>query len=322
MRCRGHRRKVDRRALAGRRGDGRQPAPAHVPARTFLEEVLAEIWAHVLGVERVGIQDNFFDLGGQSLLAIRLVSRLRSVFQIELPLRSVFDRPTVGALAREIARARGDGSEVPPLRLQPGSRGPHVPLAKDQYQVWVLNQRLSSTAFFNLTEAVRLEGVLDIEALVQALSEITRRHESLRTTFPAVDGRPVQRVNCAGRFGLAMVEAPFLSDGEREPWLSRAVDAEAHRPFDLTLEPPFRASLIVLGSRDNVLLLTMHHIMWDGWSMDVFARELGVLYDAFAVGGRSPLRDLTVQYADYARWQDEWLSGTQRTRNSPTGGAN
>jgi hypothetical protein len=187
-----------------------------------------------------------------------------------------------------------------------------VPLAKDQYQVWELNRRLPSTSFFNLTEAVRLEGVLDIEALVRALSEITRRHESLRTTFPAVDGRPVQRVSAPGRFGLAVVEAPLLSDGEREPWLSQALYAEAYRPFDLTIEPPFRASLVVLGARDNVFLFTMHHIMGDGWSMDVFTRELGVLYDAFVAGGRGQLRELTVQYADYALWQDEWLSGSAK----------
>ncbi|CAM5729899.1 Non-ribosomal peptide synthetase OS=Streptomyces fumanus OX=67302 GN=GCM10018772_35740 PE=4 SV=1 [Streptomyces fumanus] len=293
--------KLDRAAL---------PAPdlaartGRAPA-TPTEEVLSGLFGEVLGLERVGAEASFFDLGGDSLLAMRLIARVRSVLEAEIGIRDLFTAPTVAAAARLIDAA--DSAARVPLRAV--ERPERVPLSYAQQRMWFLNRMADSEAgsgaagAYNLPFALRLTGAPDIEALEAALGNVADRHESLRTVFPDVDGVPYQRVleGPAGRPPLVTVEVDPAED-----W--REVLAEqAGRGFDVRVDLPWRARLLKLGADDHVLLLVAHHIASDGWSMGVLARDLEAAYTARRTGGEPGWRPLAVQYADYALWQREVL---------------
>jgi amino acid adenylation domain-containing protein len=296
--------KVDRRAL---------PAPElasaderYVAPRTPAEEVLAGIWAEVLRVERVGVEESFFELGGHSLLATRVVSRIREVFAVELPLRALFEGPTVAEMAGRVEEIRRAGlPALPPV--VPTDRTPPPPLSFAQERLWFLDRLEPGSTFYNIPVAWRLGGALDQAALERALGEIVRRHESLRTVFAEADGSPVQVVAPFGGFALPVEELSGVSPAEREAVVARRAGEEARRAFDLAAGPLFRAALLRLGEQDHVLLLSMHHIVSDGWSMGVLYRELSALYAAYHEGRTSPLPELPVQYADHAVWQREHL---------------
>ncbi|HEU0054786.1 MAG TPA: condensation domain-containing protein, partial [Longimicrobium sp.] len=298
--------KLDRKAL---------PAPElasakekYVAPRTPVEEVLAGIWAEVLRLERVGVEESFFELGGHSLLATRVVSRVRDVFAVELPLRALFEGPTVAALAGRVEEMRR--AEVPVLPpVVPVERAGAPPLSFAQERLWFIDRLDPGSATYNIPVGWRLGGALDEPALERALGEIVRRHEALRTTFAEVDGSPVQLVAPFAGFVLPVEELSELDEADREAAVRRRAGEEARRAFDLSAGPLFRAALLRLGEEDRVLLLTMHHIVSDGWSMGVLFRELTALYQAYREGRESPLPDLAVQYADYAVWQRERLEG-------------
>ena len=280
-----------------------------VAPRNALEEQLVEIWVEVLGVTRVGVHDDFFELGGHSLRATQLVSRVREVFQVELPLLSLFEEPTIGGLAERIEEARrgAQGPTAPPL--EPATRDAQLPLSFSQQRMWLLDQLEPDTPTYNISHALRLSGTLDTEALRRSLKEIVSRHEALRTTFAAVDGEPVQTISPAMDTKLPVEDLGRLPQAERDAEAKRLALEEKRRPFDLERGPLFRARLLRLVEEEHVLLVSMHHIVSDGWSMGVFWRELGALYGAFSRGGPSPLPELPIQYADYALWQRRWLSG-------------
>ena len=301
--------KVDRRALPAPEGARLEPETAYVAPRTPVEEVLAELWARTLGVERVGIHDDFFELGGHSLLATRLVSRLRQTFQVEIPLRDLFETPTVAGLAErvEVALRADIGLEAPPIEPIPRDR--ELPLSFAQQRLWFLDQLAPGNLFYNIPMAVRLTGRLDVEALERSLNEILRRHEVLRTTFRAEGGKPVQVIAPELRLTLPVEDLSHLPEAEREAEAQRRVQEEAQRPFDLTQGPLLRVRLLKLGEEEHIATVTMHHIISDAWSMEVFLRELAILYEAFSQGRPSPLPDLPIQYADFAHWQREWLQG-------------
>ncbi|HVR96838.1 MAG TPA: amino acid adenylation domain-containing protein [Thermoanaerobaculia bacterium] len=299
--------KVDRRAL---------PAPAaaretrgYVPPRGPIEEMLAGLWAEVLGIERVGAHDDFFDLGGHSLLATQAVSRARVAFGVELPLRALFDRPTVAGLAVvvEAARRGGEAFAAPPL--VPRTRSGNPPLSFAQQRLWFFDQLVPGSAAYNMPVAVRFAGPLDVAALAGALAEVVRRHESLRTTFQEEDGQPVQVIAEPGGFVLPLADLSALPPETREEEARRLAAENLLRPFDLARGPLFRPLGVRLAADDHLLPATMHHVVSDGWSMGVFVREVGALYSAAVGGGPSPLPELPVQYADYAVWQRGWLSG-------------
>ena len=301
--------KVDRRALPPPRpgADESRGGPS-APPRTPVEEVLCAIWAQVLGVGVVGVRDNFFELGGHSLIATQLVSRLRDAFGVELPLRSLFEAPTVEGLARLVeAHRRGGAAAVAPVQRRAAS-GP-ARLSFAQRRLWFMDRFEPGGVTYNLPVAVRLEGTLDREALERALGEVVRRHESLRTTFAREGGEPVQVIAPEAGFALACDDLTGLPESRREGEALRLAREEARRPFDLSKGPLFRAGLLKLSEREHVLLLTMHHIISDGWSMGVLVREAAALYEAFSRGLKSPLADLPVQYADFAEWQREYLRG-------------
>ncbi|HEV3050216.1 MAG TPA: FkbM family methyltransferase, partial [Longimicrobium sp.] len=298
--------KLDRKAL---------PAPElasaedrYVAPRTPTEEVLAGIWAEVLRLDQVGVTESFFALGGHSLLATRVVSRVRAVFGVELPLRAMFQGPTVAELAERVEEMRRADLPVLPA-VVPVVRTSALPLSFAQERLWILDRLESQSAVYNILAARRLGGALDQAALQRALGEIVRRHEALRTVFAEVDGSPVQVIAPFGGFSLPVEDLSGLGEADREAAVGRRAGEEARRGFDLATGPLFRAALLRLGAEEHVLLLSMHHIVSDGWSMGVLFRELSALYAAYREGGESPLPELAVQYADYAVWQREQLAG-------------
>ncbi|HZG43283.1 MAG TPA: condensation domain-containing protein, partial [Longimicrobium sp.] len=275
---------------------------------TPVEEVLAGIWAEVLRLERVGVNDNFFELGGHSLLATRVASRVRAVFFIELPLRALFEGPTVAEMAARVDELRR--AELPVLPpVVPARRTGALPLSFAQERLWFIDRMEPGSAAYNIPVAWRLGGALDEAALERSLGEVVRRHEALRTVFAEADGSPVQVIAPFRGFTLPVDDLSGLAEADREAAVRRRVGDEALRAFDLAAGPLFRAALLRLGADEHVLLLSMHHIVSDGWSMGVLFRELSALYAAYREGGESPLAELPVQYADYAVWQREQLEG-------------
>ena len=302
--------KVDRQALP-EPDDGVVVRDAeYLAPRTTTEEILAGLWGEVLGVARVGVADNFFELGGHSLLATQLMSRVREAFLVEVPLRQLFEQPTVGGLGLAVEEAvrRGTGVIAPPI--VPVNRGEGtLPVSFAQQRLWFIDQMIPGNATYNMPTAVRLTGSLDLNALRQTLSEIVRRHEALRTTFSNVDGRPVQVIHPHRLVPVPLIDLLSLSAGEQQVESERLAAVDARQPFDLAGGPLLRVTLLRLGPEEHVVLLTMHHIISDGWSMSVFVKEVAAIYKASVDGLPSPLAELAVQYADYAVWQREWLQG-------------
>jgi amino acid adenylation domain-containing protein len=301
--------KVDRNDLPAPDQNRAVSDAGYVAPRTLVEELLAEIWAGVLKLDKVGIYDNFFDLGGHSLLATQLVSRIRESLQVEFPLRALFEKPTVGGLAERVeeARRKEHGLQARPmLRV---SRERPMPLSFAQQRLWFLDLLQPNSFTYNLPSRRRFKGTLDVTVLQRSLEEIVRRHEALRTIFKTIDGTPFQVVRQESILPLPVVDLSDRSGSEREDQVRRLVADEARNPFDLTRGPLLRAKLLRLGREDHILLVTMHHIVSDGWSMEVFFRELSVLYEAFSKDRPSPLPELPVQYPDYAAWQRDWLQG-------------
>jgi amino acid adenylation domain-containing protein len=299
--------KIDRQALPA--PDQARPSlfEVFVAPRTPIEELLAGIWASVLKVETVGIHDNFFALGGHSLLAVQVMSRLRKVFQVDVPLRALFDAPTVAGLARHVEEVRqaAQSAPTPPLKVTP--REGVVPLTMTQEHLWGIDQLLPGGPFSNMPYAARLIGPLNVTALEQSFNEIIKRHETLRTTFTTIAGQPVQVIVPTLHLPLLMEDLRALPKTKQEAPVQRLIRAEALYPFDLENGPLLRMCLLRLGEQERILLLTMHHIISDGWSWGVLLHELAVLYNAFSQGYPSPLPDLPMQYTDYAHWQRQWL---------------
>ncbi|HEX6041561.1 condensation domain-containing protein, partial [Longimicrobium sp.] len=298
--------KLDVRALPAPEYASGEP---YVAPRTPTETALAGTWAELLRVERVGAADGFFALGGHSLLATRLVSRVRAVFGVELPLRALFEAPTVAGLAARVDALARDGAAPQAPPVVPVPRGGPLPLSFSQERLWVLQRLEPASGAYNLPVALRLRGPLDAGALARSLAALVARHESLRTRLPAVDGAPVQVIDPPGGVPLPVVDLAGLPAARREAVLRALSAAEALRPFDLAAGPLLRGTLARLGPGDHALLFVMHHVVSDGWSMSVLVREVSALYAAFA-GGRAPaLPPLPVQYADYAAWQRARMAG-------------
>ncbi|MDQ3804120.1 MAG: amino acid adenylation domain-containing protein, partial [Acidobacteriota bacterium] len=301
--------KLDRRALPAPEPELPAMDESVVASQAPVDELLAAIWAEVLGVREVGPGDNFFELGGHSLQATKVLARVREAFHVELPLRALFESLTLKELAEKVGAAMQDegGLRLPAVRAV--AHDGELPLSSAQQRLWFLDQLEVSNASYNIPTAMRLRGQLDVSALEQTLTEIRRRHKSLRTRFVEVDGEPRQVIDEDARLPVLVTDISHLPEEERQAEARRLADEEAQRPFYLSTGPLLRAQLLRLSEEEHVALFTMHHIVSDGWSMGVLIREVAALYEAFSRGEPSPLEELPVQYADYALWQKQWLQG-------------
>jgi amino acid adenylation domain-containing protein len=295
--------KVDRAALARLTPAAVAEGGAGDAPRSPVEEMIGGIWAELLGLERVGIKDDFFALGGHSLLAIQATSRLRSILDVEIPLRTLFERPTVAGLAAAVAAERRAEAapQAPSLRAVP--RQGEVPLSFAQERLWFLDQLEPESPVYNIPLAFQLTGALAPALLYRALTTVASRHEMLRTTLPIIDGRPVQVIAPSGPVPPAEVDLGSLSPDRRAAEALRLAAVEALTPFDLARGPLLRLRLLRLAEREHLLLLTLHHTAADGWSVRLLLSELSRAYGAGAA-----LPPLPMQYADYTLWQRQWLN--------------
>lgn len=298
--------KIDRNAL---------PVPTHTRAQvregykapsTPNESMLANIWTEILKIKEPGIDDNFFELGGHSLLAAQVISRIRETLEVEVPIRTFFELPTIAGLAGKLSSLRAKSAFSTPT-LTSMTRNRTLPLSFTQQRLWFVDRLEGQSTEYHIAEAFRLRGKLNHGALEEAINEIVARHEILRTHFGEIEGEPVQIVEPVRRFALPLEN---LGAVESEA-ITVALEQERDNPFDLSESPPLRFKLFRLGERDHIFLSTFHHIIYDGWSAGVFNRELTALYDAFSQGQHSPLEPLAVQYADYTLWQRQWLEGEE-----------
>ncbi len=288
--------KIDLRALPA---PGAAPAERHVAPRTDGERTLAAIWADVLGVDTVGVDDDFFDLGGDSILAARVLTRIREASGARLTLRDVFTARTVSALAPLTA----EPSAAPPEPIPAAPRSQPVPLSSAQRRLWFLDDLTDGGTEYNTGVALRLRGPLDTPALERALHRLAARHDSLRTTFATVDGQGVQLVASEPDLPLRTADVGHVPADRRDSAVERLLTEELRRPHDLTTGPLTRALLVRRAPEDHVMLLAQHHIVTDGWSVGVLTRDLAALYRAEAAGEPDGLPEQTVQYPDFALWE-------------------
>ena len=302
--------KLDRRALPEPVWQTRE----HIEPETPLQQQIAAIWREVLGAPRIGLRDDFFALGGHSLLATQIISRTRQACDVELPLRTLFEASELGAFAEQVGQIQASGQRNQQSAIAKVDRRQPVALSYSQQRMWFLWQMEPDSPAYNVGGMARLRGVLDVGRFEAALQALIMRHETLRTTFPSVDGVAYQKVSPQTGLRMDWQDFSALNETERQQRLQQLADVEAHTPFNLETGPLLRACLVKAGEQEHYLVLTLHHIVTEGWAMDIFARELSALYEAFIDERDSPLAPLPVQYLDYSVWQRQWLESGERQR--------
>lgn len=289
-------------------------AARFVAPRTPAEAALCNLWRQVLRTERVGVLDNFFDLGGDSVLAAQLLARIGQTTGVEMPMLALFAAPTLEGVAGWLESAAGREQQAKAPALEAGSTAGEMPLAFAQERMWFLAQLEQDSAPYLRAAAFRLKGPLDVGALERSLNRIVERQEALRTTFRGRSGIPVQVVSPARPLPLEVLDLTALEEAARMERVRQLAAEQAHQPFELSRDLMLRASLARLAPEDHCLLLSMHHIASDGWSTRVFLRELAALYGSLVTGRPADLPELRIQYGDYARWQRSWLAGEALAR--------
>jgi len=299
--------KIDRGALPVPRGDRPVLEQAYDAPATASERLLSDIWAEVLHVDRVGAGDNFFDLGGDSLLAARVITRVHKASDVALPLRRFLEKPVLANLARcfEAALRERSESQVPPVGAIP--RGEEIPLGASQERVWFLQQLDPSNIAYHFQATLQISGLLEVEALERSLTALVLRHEILRTTFIEKDGRPIQVIHDPFPVSLPVVCPEQVESDRLNQAIEQLVQTEIAKRFDAGRLPLIRWILFSVSERDHLLLHVEHHLVHDGWSFNVFLGELLELYKAFASGRPSPLAPPRLQFADFAVWQQQYL---------------
>jgi hypothetical protein len=301
--------KVDRNNLPEPEAEAERPA--YVGGSTPLQMALLDIWEELLGRDCIGIHEDFFEMGGHSLLATQVISRVREMFQVEVPLRALFESPTVAGLTHAVEQGLRHGQDLQRPPLRPALRKQDLPLSFSQRRLWFIDQLESGSALYNVPHVLRLLGRLDHNAMQLALQTIVERHQVLRTNYVLRGNDPIQVISSDTSFPLPEIDLRHLGEAEREEEASSLCRQEAARSFNLQTDRLIRGQILRIADDDQILLLTLHHIASDGWSNGVLMRELSVLYNAFCEGLASPLPPLPIQYADYAVWQREWLQGEQ-----------
>jgi amino acid adenylation domain-containing protein len=300
--------KVDRAALPAPDRARPRLGAEYVAPRTFIEEELSAIFAAVLGIELVGVHDNFFELGGHSLLVLRVIFSVREIFHIELPMRALFEAPTIAGLARHIETLQPGRGGLSVPAVMPVRREGRLPLSFGQQRLWFLGQLLPDAPSYNEPVTIRFRGAVNATALEAAIDEILRRHEAWRTTFQAIDGEPFQVIHPHTPLQLQTIDLRSLPPEVREKEYLALCTSEAHRPFSLVEGPLVRFLLLLIADDDARLFMTFHHVIADGLSIySVFSVELAQLYRAYTTDQPSPLPELPIQYADFALWQRKWL---------------
>ncbi|MCD6377048.1 MAG: amino acid adenylation domain-containing protein, partial [Caldisericaceae bacterium] len=301
--------KINRRALP--KPDEQQiRTQVKTAPRTPVEELLAAIWADILKIDNIGANDNFFDLGGHSLSATQLVSRIRNAFDVEIPIKTIFEFPILEELALQIEALKLQDETIQAPPIEPVSRKQDLPLSFSQQRLWFLDKLASGSANYNIPTAIRLKGRLNIQVLERCIQTLIKRHETLRTTFNEKDGEPVQVILPSLDFKLPVEDFSSFPTEDALEKAHQLAAQDAANPFDLANGPLFRIHLIKLAKDDYVVLFNLHHTITDGWSMGILVREVAHLYQALSKNQPSPLPELKIQYADYAVWQRKWLKGT------------
>lgn len=294
----------------------RQPRPAlavpYAQPGDEIEEAIAEYWQDILGVEPVGRDDDFYLLGGHSLLATQIVTRVRARFGVELSLLLLLNRPTVAGFAEQIRELLAAGAGPVGSPIERVSRTPEMPLSFAQRRFWFFDQLVPGNPMYNIPDVVGISGPLDLPALESSINQIIARHESLRTSFTAANGQPVQRVAAQVRLSLPVTDLRDLPADQQAAAWQQAAAVEADRPFDMSAAPLLRAVVLRLADTEHILLLTCHHSISDAWSSGIFIREMGACYSATQEGKNPDLPELAVQYPDFAAWQQEYLDGARR----------
>jgi len=278
---------------------------------TPIEEIVSGIWCEVLRLPSIPRNGNFFNLGGHSLLVTQVLARIRDYLKIELPVRSVFESPTLGEFSQLVQEHLSDGQQSEQTTINKVPREAELPLSFSQQRMWFFEQLSSGTSAFNIALGVRLKGALNVDALEQTFSEIIRRHEGLRTVFPESKGQPVQVIQSPARFKLPIADLSTLPDEEREPQAARLAREETLRTFNLSTGPLVRPTLLRMNDRDHIVICTMHHIIGDGQSFEVLIAEMSQIYSAFSQGKPSSLPEVSIQYVDYAAWQQQFIQGAE-----------
>src|SRR6185437_2101835 len=303
--------KLDRKALPSA-GEQAAEQSGEGP-RGATEEMLAGIWSSLLGAANLQRENNFFDLGGHSLLTMQLAARLRQIFHCEVPLRAIFEFPVLQDMAAYLDASSSRPRTGKLVRIQPIPRESYLPVTRGQQRIWFVSQLMGNSSVYNIAGAVRLKGEVDRERLERSFQEVVRRHEVLRSSFWVREGKLVQQVHGEEEVGIRLREKELevRSGEDKEEAERRAVRGEAEQGFDLGQASQLRAGLLRVGERESVLVVVLHHMIADGWSIGVLLRELEQLYEAYGRGEESPLEELEIQYVDYAGWEEELLSSEE-----------
>lgn len=303
--------KTDRKSLPMPNLSSRYAEEEYVAPSTKIEHELSKIWSELLNIEKIGIHDNFFRIGGHSLLATQVMSRIRSIYKVDLSLRSFFDHPNILAVSQniELHKTKDSVSNIPPLLAQ--QRPEVLPLSFAQQRLWFLHQLLPDIALYNVPAVLRVSGSLNLQNLEDAFNALIERHEILRTIFPIKSGEAYQLILPQLKVCISdcFQDLSPLLQNQQKTSVEKITSEEAYRSFDLSSGPLIRLKLLKLSSQEHILLITMHHIISDGWSMSIFFNELSALYNAFLTGEGLDLSPLPLQYADFALWQRNWLQG-------------
>ncbi len=299
--------KLDRASLPDPSRAAVNVAATYTAPRNETESLLAAIWQNTLHAERIGVFDNFFDLGGHSLLATQVVARIRNAFGVDFPLRLLFPKPFIAAIAEQVEdlRRKGAGLAAPPLTRQ--TRPERTPVSFAQLRLWLIHDLAPESSVYHVPFLLEIDGPLQPRAMARAFAEIIRRHEALRTTFAFADEEPIQIVHPFSEWRLDTVDLSGLAETDRQRLTTALAERSRLGAFDLARGPLIRIALLRLAADRHALLANMHHIVSDGWSTKVFLREFMTLYEAFEAGKPSPLPELSIQYADFAIWQRGWL---------------
>lgn len=299
--------KIDRLSLPA--PDAVEQLAAYLAPRNEAELHLARIWEDILGIERIGVRDNFFNLGGHSLLAVQVISKIRDHFSIELPLQALFDAPTIGQLSEFLNTTQPSASiQAPAIRLLTDQERLNAPLSFSQQRLWFLDELEGASVTYHISGAVKITGALKVDTLERCFDEIVARHETLRTNFVKVNGAPVARLAPHQPFKIKRLSVLNETKEQKERLVSQYLEKESDETFDLSRDLLLRVTLIETGHLEHVMMLTLHHIISDEWSLALLQVEIAKLYAAFSQAQTSPLRALPLQFADYAAWQRQWMT--------------